>query len=313
MAVRSHDWVTARPVDHGGSALRTIGRRLPPGGLPISRSDHPPPTPVQRRRRTLTGLVGAAASCLAGGLAGSRLLLVLGLVFALLSAAFIVHLRRLVVAASAGAPSSGRDAVEAALPEAHQRRPGGAATLRRVRSAAPQPDVPHPDAPYPDAPYPDAAHPGTTRWQPAFGSPLFDQDEPSVAPHHDGAYGDHGAAPFDQPPLSQAPLNQSVFNQSVFTQAVPGRSTAVPPLVQRRRMAAALARPEVGGPEWTPVPVPPPVYLGLPAAPAPRRTPSASPRSTSPAATPSGVSPDPGAARRPGLQDHDRRQVPGGW
>lgn len=114
MALRSHDAATTlRSAERFGDAMRVLSPRSarrpsavpvepPPALEPLLRSmrefePRPPLTLVQRRRRVLLTLVGAAVTSLLGG-ALTVWLLGLGVVLAGLAVAYVVHLRRLALA-----------------------------------------------------------------------------------------------------------------------------------------------------------------------------------------------------------------------
>ena len=114
MALRSHDAVTTlRSAERFGDAMRVLSPRSarrpaappaepPPALEPLLRGmrevePRPPLTAVQRRKRVLLTLVGAAVAALLGGLV-TLWLVGLGVVLAVLAVAYVVHLRRLALA-----------------------------------------------------------------------------------------------------------------------------------------------------------------------------------------------------------------------
>lgn len=198
MALKSHDTsASLRSVDRFGDAMKVLSRRTPGDRrevvvprLPVEPYEDLPLTAAERRRRTLSVLVGSALVTLGLALLGSTLLLLVHLLCDALLVAFLVHCR------------------QQALRRAQARRAQARRAPRPARSAASAPPASRPAA---------ARVQGIPDRMPARPAPL--------------------AAPLPAPAAR--------YEDPVPVVAATGTDDS-----------------------WSPVPVPPPVYVGKPAAPA---------------------------------------------
>lgn len=109
MALKSHDTsASLRSVDRFGDAMRVLSRRTPGDRRELVLPPPPPQTlaplaltPAERRRRTLSVLLGLALVTLGLALVGPALLLAAHVVVDALLVAFLVHCRRQAVRRSA--------------------------------------------------------------------------------------------------------------------------------------------------------------------------------------------------------------------
>ena len=211
MALKSHDTsASLRSVDRFGDAMRVLSRRTPGDRRELVLP--PPPaqeveplvlTPAERRRRTLSVLVGLALVTLGLALVGPAVLLAVHLLVDALLVAFLVHCRRQAVRRSAATRGHTRPAPERRHQHQHQRH-----------------------------------EQSQERRQPA----------PAVAP---AARPVRVAGIPDRMPTRPAPLTAPL-------PAPAARYEDPVPVV-----AAATGTDD----SWSPVPVPPPVYVGKPQAP----------------------------------------------